>query len=140
MDISIEPPSCHLHQLVSLIEDQLYILLEINIRLQGSNPTGSIRNKPFSKMRKCLTKSVPFARTTGVYLIECSSTRQLVQAKMQTDMTPFPKISERESRSLTDLLNGIFKYQPDDRLSLMEIKKHPWLTASLESTHETPLT
>ena len=138
VDLSVELPSCSLHQQVNLIEDKQFILPEINIRLQGSKPPGEIRNNAFSKMHKSCTKPLSFARTAGIYLIECSSTRLLVQATIKKEMAPFLKISETESSDLTDLLSKILTWQPEDRLSLIDIKKHPWLTASVDSTHETP--
>ena len=156
VDLFVELPSCSLHQQVNLIEDKQFILPEINIRLQGSKPPGEIRNKSctkplslskpagevrnkaFSKMHRSCTKPLSFARTAGIYLIECSSTRLLVQAPIKKEMAPFPKISETESSDLTDLLSKILTWQPEDRLSLIDIKKHPWLTASVDSTHETP--
>lgn len=89
-------------------------------------------------MHKSCTKPLSFARTAGIYLIECSSTRLLVQATIKKEMEPFPNISETESSDLADLLNKILTWQPEDRLSLIDIKKHPWLIASVESKHEAP--
>lgn len=52
-------------------------------------------------------------------------------------MAPF-RISVKESTSLTDLLNKILTYKPEDRISLRDITKHPWLVASIESTQKAP--
>ena len=57
---------------------------------------------------------------------------------MEKDMAPLRKISEEESTSLTDLLSKILTYKPEDRASLSNIAKHPWLTASVESTQKAP--
>lgn len=46
------------------------------------------------------------------------------------------KISETASSDLTDLQSKILIWQPEDRLSLVDIKNHPWLTG-VESKCET---
>ena len=136
--------SCPLHEQVELIEDEQIDLPNIKI---GSE--GEVGNKPFSssvadsKIHPSLGwKPVKMARTAGIYLTEslseCSSSQLLVQATVKKDMAPFPKISVTEFSSLTDLLSKILTYETEDRLSLIDITKHPWLTASAQSTHEAP--
>lgn len=132
------PSYCSLHNQVDMIEDKKLILPEINIRLQGSEPQGEIRKKAFSKIRTSFTKPSSFARTAAIYLAECSSTGLLDQARINSEQEPFStNISETESSDLTDLLSKILTWQPEDRLSLVDIKKHPWLIGSVESKHET---
>lgn len=126
-----------MHEQVGCIEDKHIILPNVNIGLQGSNPPGVVGKKTFSSGVDSSRKPVPFARTTGIYLIECSSAQLLVQATIKQDMAP-SKISVTESSSLTDLLGNILTYKPEDRFSLIDIRKHSWLTASVESTHEVP--
>lgn len=38
------------------------------------------------------------------------------------------KISKEEVGSLYDLLSRVFKYDPEDRISTVEIEKHEWFT------------
>lgn len=98
MDLSVELPSyCSLHQQVNLIEDKKSVLPEIKMQLPESraeirkkafskihksftkslsfsHPAAAVRNKEVSKMHKSCTKPLSFARSTGIYLIEFSST------------------------------------------------------------------
>ena len=133
--------SCPLHEQIDLPN--------IKIGSEGLKPPGEVGNKPFSsnvadsKIHPSLGwKPVQMARTAGIYLTEslseCFSSQLLVQATIKKDMAPFPKISVTEFSSLTDLLGKILIYETEDRLSLIDITKHPWLTASAESTHEAP--
>lgn len=162
MDISIELPSyCFLHQQSNLIEDKKSIFPKINIQLQGSEPpgeiskkvfskmhksftkpllfskpAGAVRNKAFIKMHKNCTKPLSFVKTIGIYLIECSSTRLLIQATIKKKMKSFPNILKTKSSNLANLLSKILTWHSEDRLSLIDIKKHFWLTMLLESKHE----
>ena len=138
VDLSVEVPSyCSLHDQVDMIEDQKLKLAEINIPWQGSEAQGKIRKNAFRKMHKSLTKHSLFPKTTGIYLTECSSTRWPVHATINKGNKPFStNISETESSDLTDLLSKILTWQPEDRLSLVDIKNHPWLTG-VESKCET---
>lgn len=68
------------------------------------------------------------------FILLSSPLRLLVQATIKEEMEPFPNISETESRDLADLLSKILTWQPEDRLSLIDIKNHPWLTASVRAS------
>ena len=129
VDLSVEVPShCCLHDEVDMIEDYKLKPAEINIPWHGSEPQGEIRNA-FRKMHKSSTKPSSFPRTKGIYLTECSSTPWLVPATINKGEKPFStSMSETESSDLTDLLSKILTWQPEDRLSLVDIKNHPWLT------------
>ena len=142
VDLSIYPGSYPLYEQVNCIVDKQINLPDINIGSKGPKPLGEVGNKPFSsgvagcKIHPSLGwKSVLLARTTGVYLTECFSAQLLVlvQATTKKDMAPFPRISVTESGSLTDLLSRVLTYEPEDRLSLIDITKHPWVTASVVS-------
>lgn len=88
-----------------------------------------IKDDPSRPWEPALSASI-----MDIVLIECSSPQLLVQASMEIDMAPLRKISKEESHNLTDLLSQILTYKPEDRTSLSNIAKHPWLTASVEST------
>lgn len=145
VDISVELESYPMHQCVDGIEDPHIILPIINIGLQGFNPPAEVGNNPCSsgvdgrKIHPSIcSEPKQLVNTSDIYLIECSSSQLLAQATLQKETAPFPKISVTESSSLTDLLNKILTYKPEDRLSLIDIRRHPWLTASVESTSEAP--
>lgn len=145
IDLSADVGSYPLHEQVELIKDK-QINLPIKIGSEGPKPPGEVGNKPFSsnvagsKIHPSLDwKPVQPARTGGIYLTECSSPQLLVQETIKNDMAPFSKISVTESSSLTDLLSKTLTYEPEDRLSLIDITKHPWLKATVESTQEAPL-
>jgi serine/threonine protein kinase len=43
-----------------------------------------------------------------------------------------PHISSEEADCLYDLLSRIFRYEPEERISLEEIIKHPWITGDFD--------
>lgn len=85
MEISVELESYPMRQHVDRIEDKHIILPNINIGLQDSKFPEEIGNKPFSSgvnssktYPSIYRKSVLFAITSGIYLIECSFSKLLV--------------------------------------------------------------
>ena len=145
MEIFANVESLPFHEYVNSIKDEQISLPNVNIGLEGFKPPREVGKKPSSSKVNSKThpslfwKPVPLAGTAGIYLIGCSSTQTLVQAAIEKEMVPFPKISVKESTSLTDLLSKILTYKPEDRISLSDITKHPWLTDLVESTHTTDL-
>ena len=83
MDLSIELESYSMHEQVDCIEDQYIIILNVNIGLQGSKPSGEVGKKTFSSNIDSSRKPVSFARTISIYFIECSSAQLLVQATIK---------------------------------------------------------
>lgn len=125
---------------VSNIEDKQISLPNVNIGLKGSRSPKKAWKKPSSSDfhgSKILQDSQSLVwKPLDVVLIECPSSLDLVQAAMKKDLAPLRKISLEESTSLTDLLSKIIIYKPEDRISLSNIAKYPWLAALDDSTQK----
>ncbi len=59
------------------------------------------------------------------------------RTRNEEKMSPLPKISAEESVSLTDLLSKIFRYEPEQRISLEDLVRRPWITAPAGVNHRT---